>query len=315
MRTKSTILILAIVSVLLNACGSNKNNSTNGKIEGTITISGAFALYPLVNVWAEEFRKEYPDVRFNISGGGAGKGMTDMLNGAADIAMYSKDISQVETDQGAYGFSVTKDAVIPTISASHPLLQQIKNEGLKRNELAEIFLGKNSKKWKNTATDINVYTRSDASGAAEVWAKYLGGNAQEELQGIAVFGDPGLAEAVKNDKNSIGYNNVIYVYDISSGNKYPGLEVAPIDINENGKIDTEENFYNSLGEITAAIADGRYPSPPSRELFLVSKGKPTSPAVIEFIKWVLTKGQEYIVSNGYIRLSQEVIDQQIKRLN
>jgi phosphate transport system substrate-binding protein len=267
-----------------------------------------------VNVWAEEFRKEYPDVRFNISGGGAGKGMTDVLNGAADLAMYSKDISQVETDQGAYGFAVTKDAVIPTISANNPLLARIKAEGLTRDELTAFFLTEGEDNWKGTAEPANVYTRSDAAGAAEVWAKYLGGTAQEELKGIAVFGDPGLAEAVKNDKNGIGYNNVIYVYDINSGQKYPGIEVAPIDINGNGAIDAEENFYGSLPEMTAAIADGRYPSPPARELFLVSKGKPTSPAVTTFIQWVLSKGQAFVVSNGYIRLDQQVIDQQIEKL-
>ncbi len=128
-----------------------------------------------------------------------------------------------------------------------------------------------------------MYTRSDASGAAEVWAKYLGGSAQEELKGIAVFGDPGLADAVKNDVHGIGYNNVIYVYDVNTGQKYDGIDVPPIDLNANGTLEAEENFYGSLDEISAAIADGRYPSPPARELFLVSKGKPTSPVVIAFI--------------------------------
>lgn len=107
-----------------------------------------------------------------------------------------------------------------------------------------------------------------------MWAKYLGGKAQEELKGIAVFGDPGLAEAVKNDPKAIGFNNVNYVFDITTGQKYPGMEVTPIDLNENGKIDPEENFYNNLDEIIKAIGDGRYPSPPARNLYLVSNGKP-----------------------------------------
>ncbi len=43
-----------------------------------------------------------------------------------------------------------------------------------------------------------MYTRSDAAGAAETWAKYFG-KKQEDIQGVAVFGDPGLALAVKKD--------------------------------------------------------------------------------------------------------------------
>ncbi|MFL9845921.1 PstS family phosphate ABC transporter substrate-binding protein [Flavobacterium rhizosphaerae] len=301
----------------LFSCSPKENQkevATAGKIEGTITMSGAFALYPLANIWAEEFRKEYPDVKFNVSGGGAGKGMTDMLNGAADIAMYSKEISKIESDQGAYGFAVTKDAVIPTISANNPLLAQLKSEGMTREEFSTLFLKDGKHNWKKSSEKVNVYTRSDAAGAAETWAKYLGAKAQEELKGVAVFGDPGLADAVKKDKNGIGYNNVIYVYDITTGKKYDGLEVVPIDVNGNGKIDAEENFYGSLSDVAKAIADGRYPSPPARELFLVTKGKPTSPAVKAFLNWVLTKGQDFVTSNGYILLEKDNIEKQIQKL-
>jgi len=161
---------------------------------------------------------------------------------------------------------------------------------------------------------VDVFTRSDASGAAAVWAEYLGGKAQEELKGIAVFGDPGLADAVKNNPLAIGFNNVIYVYDLNSGQKYPGIEVAPIDTNGNGVIDREEDFYGDMKSVTAAIADGRYPSPPARELFLIAKGKPTKPAVTAFLNWILEKGQAPVEANGYILLSEEIIQKQKAKL-
>lgn len=312
------LLGLAFIALLVlsTSCNSSSgNNEEEGdEIKGNISISGAFALYPLVNVWAEEFRKEYPNVKLSISGGGAGKGMADVLGGAVDLAMYSKDISPIETEKGAYGFAVTKDAVIPTISANNPVLAKIKKEGLTKEELSKLFLKDDKKRWKDSNRDVNVYTRSDASGAAEVWSHYLGGEAQESLKGIAVFGDPGLADAVKKDPFGIGFNNIIYVYDIQSGEKYPGIEVAPIDVNGNGVIDSEEDFYNNINEITEAIIDGRYPSPPARELFLVSKGKPTKKAVTVFIEWVLSKGQNFVIESGYIKLNQDIIDEQKKRL-
>ena len=46
------------------------------KSTGQISISGAFALYPMVVRWADEYRKISPDVRFDISAGGAGKGIS-----------------------------------------------------------------------------------------------------------------------------------------------------------------------------------------------------------------------------------------------
>lgn len=316
MKVSSSVTVSALVLFLFGACDNKRpsDKDSSGRTEGKITLSGAFALYPLANVWAEEFRKEYPGVKFNISAGGAGKGMADVLAGASDLALYSKDISQIEIDQGAYGFAVAKDAVIPTISSQNPSIGQIKKEGLTRETLVAYFLKGGKKYWKNTPNEVNVYSRSDASGAAEVWVKYLGGKAQEELKGIAVFGDPGLADAVKNDANGIGFNNVIYVYDLNSGKKYPGVDVAPVDTNGNGLIDPEEDFYDNLGEITKAIADGRYPSPPARELFLVSKGKPQSKVVKTFLSWVLTKGQAFVSANGYILLEEPRITTEIKKL-
>lgn len=324
MKTK-IIFSISVIAISLSflSCKSDekeKNASQDSSkvskedLEGSINLSGAFALYPLVNVWAEEFRKEYPNIRLNISAGGAGKGMADVLGGATDLGMFSREITSTEKDQGVWWVAVTKDAVIPTISAENPALEQLKKEGLTQNELSDYFLKEGNKTWKDSEKAVHVYTRSDASGAAATWAQFLGVEAQEALKGIAVYGDPGLADAVKKDPLSLGFNNVIYVYDLKSGNKYSGLEVVPIDLNANGTIEPEEDFYHNLDQITSAIAEGNYPSPPARELYLISKGNPEDPAVEAFLKWVLDKGQNFVEENGYIKLSDKVIDQQKEKL-
>jgi phosphate transport system substrate-binding protein len=158
-----------------------------------------------------------------------------------------------------------------------------------------------------------VYTRSDACGAAETWAKYLGGK-QENLLGIGIYGDPGLAEAVAKDKYGIGFNNTVYAYDINTGLKRPGMEVIPIDINGNGNIDPDENFYDHFETVLKAIADGIYPSPPARELYFVSKGKPQKKSTLDFIQWTLTDGQKFIKEAGYVPIEQQKINEYLEKL-
>jgi len=63
-----------------------------------------------------------------------------------------------------------------------------------------------------------------------------------------------------------------------------------------------------------AIADAKYPSPPARELYFVSKGKPTNPIVIAFLKWIMTEGQQYIPEAGYVALPQEKITQGLMKM-
>ena len=62
------------------------------ELEGQISISGAFALYPMAVKWAEEFKKLHPKVNIDISAGGAGKGITDVLANMIDIGMVSREV-------------------------------------------------------------------------------------------------------------------------------------------------------------------------------------------------------------------------------
>ncbi len=61
------IIYVLIAILLISSCVSKKQK------ERTLNFSGAFALYPLVIKWSEEYKKEHEKVRFNISAGGAGK--------------------------------------------------------------------------------------------------------------------------------------------------------------------------------------------------------------------------------------------------
>jgi phosphate transport system substrate-binding protein len=155
------------------------------------------------------------------------------------------------------------------------------------------------------AREINVYSRADACGAAEVWALFLGGTSQEDFQrGVAVQGDPVLAETVSKDALGVGYNNIGFAYDATTGQQVEGLRVVPIDLNGDGQISADEDFYAKKSDLTAAIADGRYPSPPARPLYLVTKGQPTS-AAADFIRWVLSDGQSFVEAAGYVPLSAD----------
>ena len=70
------ILISLIGLSSCNQSGNNIANSNDDTLKGKITLSGAFALYPLAVKWAEEFQKLHPKVTVNVSAGGAGKGRT-----------------------------------------------------------------------------------------------------------------------------------------------------------------------------------------------------------------------------------------------
>jgi phosphate transport system substrate-binding protein len=289
------------------------------KLSGQISISGAFALYPMTVKWAEEFRKIHPGVRIDISAGGAGKGIADALNSMVEIGMVSREIYPEELKKGAFPIAVTRDAVVAVVNEQNPALKDILAKGLRKDAGNNLWITGKFKSWSQafsvkSTSPVHVYTRSDACGAAEMWAKYFG-KKQEDLLGVGVFGDPGLAQAVKKDPLGIGFNNIGYAYDATTKKPVKGLRVIPLDLNNNGKIDPDENFYDSMNDLIAAIASGKYPSPPARDLFFVMKGNPRNNKVLtEFIRWVLTDGQKYVHEAGYIALTKEKIAIEQKKI-
>jgi len=293
--------------------------ATARDLSGTVRVSGAWALYPMMIRWAEEFQKANPKVRIDVSAGGAGKGAADALGGLVDIGMVSRDIHPEEMKKGGFGVAVVKDAVLPTANAANPAAKELQAKGARRATFAALWIEGKTLTWGQVAGNphciaekVHVYTRSDACGAAETWAKYLG-KRQEDLQGVAVYGDPGLAEAVRKDRLGIGFNNLNYAYDANTGKLVAGLIIVPIDINDNGRLDKGENFYSSKASVVDAIADGVYPSPPARDLNLLTKGKPAG-LTREFILWILGDGQRYVDEVGYIELSAQKLAEGVKKL-
>src|SRR6188474_1285882 len=240
MKKRFSIITVALILFIINFNGVPANAPSSPKVI-SISFSGAFALYPLVQTWATEYNKTHPDIRFDIQAGGAGKGLTDCLAGAVDVGMFSRELTDAEKAKGVWSLSLCKDAVLPTMNAKNPLYQELQARGVKKEEFNSIFVENSIKTWqqllgKGAGSDnINVYTRADAAGAADSWASFFG-KKQENLKGLGVSGDPGVADAVRKDLNAIGYNNTLFVYDPKTGKKLPGIDVVPIDVNGNGTI-------------------------------------------------------------------------------
>lgn len=313
-----SLLFIVLISISFNSCGKKADQqSTQSELTGTIKVSGAWALYPMMVKWGEEFQKIHPKVRVDISAGGAGKGVSDALAGLVDIGMVSREIKQEEIDKGGCFVPAVKDAVFPVINAANPALTHgLTQRGMRRQQFIDLWITGKPLTWGEIAgTAVNekvtVYTRSDACGAAETWAKYLG-KMQEDLQGVGVYGDPGLAEAVKQDKLGIGFNNLNYAYDMKTGLPVAGLHVISIDVNENGMIDPEEDL-STKAQAIAAIVAGHYPSPPARDLYLLTKTK-FQGLTRSFILWILSDGQNFVDEVGYIKLAPGQIEAALQTL-
>lgn len=292
----------------LVGCGETNEGRKEG-LQGQVSVSGAFALYPLAVEWANEFQEENPGVKIDVSAGGAGKGMTDVLNGMVDFAMLSREPHAEETAQGGLAFIVGRDAVVPDVNIANPYYEELMRHGLTASDAKKIWVTGEIRTWGdllgNSAKEpINVYTRSDACGAAQTFAAWFGSK-QEDLNGTAVYGDPGIASAVQNDPLGLGFNNLAYAYDSQTHKAISKIAVLPVDSDGDGTISSSESFYGTREELMDAVASGDYPSPPARNLYFVTKGVPADSASTAFLRYVMREGQSLNEDLGYVKISQK----------
>lgn len=80
-RKYSAGMLVLFILFGMMSCKKNYENAT------AIRISGAWALYPMMVKWGEEYKKIRSDMRIDISAGGAGKGVMDALSQLTDIGM------------------------------------------------------------------------------------------------------------------------------------------------------------------------------------------------------------------------------------
>lgn len=316
-KAVAVILIIGMIGIVsISGC-------TTTKKEDTIKVSGAYSLYPMMVVWTQQYTALHPDIKIDVSSGGAGKGMADALSGAVDLGMVSRDVTTAEADQGIIAVAVVEDAVLATINTNNPVLATIMEKGLTKQQLRAIFINYTIPTWgqligdPNNTDPIKVYSRSDPCGAAEAWVKYLGDYTQDDIptreEITKVKGDDSMSKSIASDPLGIGYSNINYIYSNSTKAPKEGIAVVPLDLNENRTIDPAENFYNSRDDIVNAEINNALPSPPSRLVYLVTLNNFTG-ITKDFVQWILTDGQQYTFDNGYSAVPSDILDDQLQIL-
>jgi phosphate transport system substrate-binding protein len=317
MKVITAILLITIVGIVgLSGCTNQQENTT-------IKVSGAYSLYPMMVVWAQQYHSLHPDINIDVSSGGAGKGMADALAGSVNLGMVSRDVTTAEANQGIIAVAVVEDAVLATINTENPVLNTILEKGLTKQQLREIFINYSISTWgqlvgdANNTDPIKVYSRSDPCGAAEAWVKYLGDYTQDDIPTIEqitkVKGDDSMSKSIAGDPLGIGYSNVNYIYSNSTKAPKEGITVVPLDLNENRTIDPDESFYESRDDVVNAELNNTLPSPPSRLVYLVTLNNFTG-ATKDFVQWILTDGQQYTFANGYGAVPTDILDDQLQIL-
>lgn len=269
-------------------------------VSGNLSSVGSDTLANLMTLWAEEFKRTYPNVNIQIQAAGSSTAPPALSEGTSNIGpmsrkMKSKEIAMFESKYGykptAVGVAI--DALAVYVNKDNPI------DGLSIPQVDAIF---SSTRKCGAKEDISTWGQTGLTGSlADKSIQLYGRNSVSGTYGFykkkalckgdfksSVNEQPGSASVVQSvsaSLNGIGYSGIGY--------KTAGVKALAISKKAGGKMvaPTNESSLN-----------GTYPL--ARVLYVyVNKApnKPIEPVIGEFLKLVLSKqGQEAVVKDGYV---------------
>lgn len=279
-----------------------------------VMVKGSDTLLNMVQQLSEAYMKDNSSATISVVGGGSGVGIAALIDGNIDIVDASRNIKDKEIkrakDNGVnpVEFVIAFDALAIIINPKNSV------DKLTVKDLGAIFRGE-IRNWEEVGGDemrINLYGRQPSSGTFVFFREYvLKGDYSPRMRQMA--GNAQIVEAVKGDKSSIGYVGLGYV----KGSK--GIKVLSI-----GKVVKENPYVTTIRYVSPRVfitplkpsQKGPEPAdyPLTRPLFQYTNGTPTGLAK-DFIKFELSdKGQEIVEKVGFLKVSEKIRTETLKRL-
>ena len=283
-------------------------------VAGNLNSIGSDTLNNLMTLWAEGFRKHYPNVNIQIEGKGSSTAPPALIEGTAQIGPMSREMKKQEEEafETKFGYKPTKIGVAldslavyvhkdsPLDQLSLPQVDAIFSKTRKGGAAQDISTwGQIGVKGSLANMPISLYGRNSASGTYGFFkenALYKGDfkDTVKEQPGSA-----SVVLGVTEDKTAMGYSGIGY--------KTSGVKAIALSAKD-GQPAYEPNYENVL--------TGKYPLGRLLYLYVAKEpNKPLPPLVKEFLTFVLSKeGQEVVVKDGYLPLTAAVASKQLELL-
>lgn len=280
-------------------------------ISGNLNSVGSDTLNNLMTLWAEGFKKHYPNVNIQIEGKGSSTAPPALIEGTAQLGPMSREMRGTEIDafEKKYGYKPTAlgtalDSLAVYVHKDNPI------QGLTMQQVDAIFSktrrcgeARSISVWGETGLDgtwanapISLYGRNSASGTYGFFKEIALCNGDYKDEVKEQPGSASVVQGVSEDRNGAGYSGIGYMTS--------GVRAVPL------AAKAGETFYTPSYE---TVTGGTYPL--SRFLYVYinkAPNQPLDPLMREFVKFVFSKeGQEVVVKDGYFPLTAEMAKQQL----
>jgi len=313
----ASVLGVSLIASTATAVTVDKNipeyKPTSG-ISGNLSSVGSDTLANLMTLWAESFKRSYPNVNIQIQAAGSSTAPPALTESTSNIGPMSRKMKdkEIAAFEDRYGYKPTAipvaiDALAVYVNKDNPI------KGMSIADVDAIFSStrkcggsEDITKWGGLdltgswkTRDIQIFGRNSVSGTYGYFKKKALCKGDYKNSVNEQPGSASVVQAVTSSMNGIGYSGIGY--------KTSGVRSVPLTKKVGGKY---------IDATAANAVTGKYPL--SRFLYVyVNKhpNKPLAPLEKEFIKLVLSQqGQEVVIKDGYIPLPAKVVEKYLSNI-
>ena len=258
-----------------------------------IKISGTRFPYEIMQQWINVYQQSHPDLKFELS--------KSIPADSADIYIQAHGFRDGELANDETSIALNRYAQLPIVNSNRSDLKALQEKGFTKQDLQKIYFNQNA------GDEFHVYRRDKKVCASRSFAESVTGK-QLDVAGALVNGDDrALSSAVKNDADGISYNNLGLIYNLKTRKVADSIAIIPIDLNENGKIDANENIYTTLDDVLNFLGTSSNTIIPEDNVNVVINKNTSNKNVLDFLSFIITKGQQYNKSFGFLSLDKTVV--------
>jgi phosphate transport system substrate-binding protein len=280
-------------------------------VSGNLNSIGSDTLNNLMTLWAEGYKKSYPNVNIQIEGKGSSTAPPALIEGTAQIGPMSRPMKAEEIDsfEKKFGYKPTEvkvaiDALAVFAHKDNPL------KGVTMKQVDAIFSktrkkgGDDLTEWSQLGLDswkgrpISLFGRNSASGTYGFFQKHALAKGDYKSTVKEQPGSSAVVQGVGADLYAVGYSGIGY--------KTSGVRALPI-AGDDGEFYAAD-YDNALS--------GDYPLARFLMVYVNKRpGKPLDKLTLEFLKFVLSKeGQAIVEKDGYFPMPAEVAAEVVESL-
>ncbi len=301
MKTKISLALILLVFQLPFQLLSQENSKKTESDATTLHMVCTPELSELTQKWVDEYQLSHSGIRIELSE------VEQFTSGLQEntLGFTSKKEIAIEKAGQSNEIVIGRQITIPLMNSANPFIHEVEKTGLSA-QMAKNILSNQKPVWgdmiaNSNTSSMHIYVVNDPNVLANL--RNFAGLKSIPESNIHLLDQQEFVKMMNTDPLALGFCSLNMAPEGIGQMMNKQMSIVPIDKNGNGLIDKTENIYTDAAQFNRNVWIGKYPKSLVNNIYSITAINSGSLAQTDFLRWVITNGQDYLENEGFTALA------------